>query len=243
MEFPPLLRRWHPRRSFTVEELRNRRADLTPGALRRDLLVTGCGSSGTGWVARLLERNGLKVTHDFGLGHDGIVTNACDGRHVWVLTGGRPRNQSDVLMVPVTEFSQVIHVVRHPLHTIGSIYAKWQRYRGVWPQVRATIDELSDGSVTKQGAALYWLRWNQLTEPCAMATFRFEQLLEDPSDLFALIGRPHRKTPDPSERVLPSGATWYPSWAELHSIDPSLTAQIRQLAERYGYVEEPIPLK
>lgn len=236
MEFPPLLRGW-PRRSLTVKQLRKRGADLTPGALRRDLLVTGCGGSGTGWVTQLLERNELRVTHDFGLGRDGIVTNACDGRKVWLLAGD-PRHLSDMLIVPVADFSQVVHLVRHPLLTIGSVHAKWHRYGSVWPHVRAVVSELSDGKVTQWGAALYWLRWNQLTESCAMATFRFEQLLEDPSDLFALVGRRYKKTPDRNQRVLPSDTTWYPSWSELRSIDSGLTMQIRELAERYGYVDD-----
>jgi hypothetical protein len=219
-----------------VRDLRVRLAAATRGELQRHVLVTGCGGSGTTYLSQLLTLNGVRVTHDFGLGRDGIVTNACDGHQVWIYSRDDEDPKGfDSLNLSVQDFTHIVHVVRDPLQTIGSVFAKWQKYGSIWPHVREGLTELREAECTPRAAALYWLRWNELIEGCSTATHRFEDLLRSPQDLFDSIGRRFTRPLDSSVRVLASGATWYPTWQELRHIDERVSGEVRQLAARYGY--------
>lgn len=198
--------------------------------------MTGCGSSGSTYVARLLQRNRIAVTHDASLGQDGIVTNACDGKEVWVYAFGRGGHRDYVLMkVPVTEFDHVVHLVRDPLKTIGSVLAKWERFGRVWKHVVDTMPGVADDAVTPAVAARYWLVWNQRIQDIAATRVRFEDVLTDRVALAAALGRPLRRPLDPTIPVQPSGATTYPTWAELSALDQRLASDIAALARSYGY--------
>ena len=48
------------------------------------ILITGCGCSGTTYIYEVLKSYGLNITHDNGMGRDGIITNAVVNGEVWV---------------------------------------------------------------------------------------------------------------------------------------------------------------
>ena len=204
--------------------------------------MSGSGSSGTNYVAQLLQRNRIAVTHDTYLGRDGIVTNACDGTEVWVYAFGRGERRDYVLLkMPVTEFERVVHLVRDPLKTIGSVHAKWQRFGRVWRHVTETVPGIQSTDVTLATAARYWLVWNERLHDIATSRVRFEDLLADRAVLGEAIGRPLRRGLDESVLVQSSGVASYPTWDELAGLDSGLTTEIAALARLYGYDSE-IPL-
>lgn len=217
--------------------LRARTRTIGRHSLERDILVTGCGASGTTYVWKLLRHNGVAVTHDACLGRDGIVTNACNGEYVSVLVWHKNgAGYYTLLMMPVQEFTYVIHLVRHPLKTIGSAYQKWLNSGRIWPHVaRELFPGESPAEVTKRAACQYWLSWNEKIEPVATARLRVEDLSDDPSVLFERIGRRYRWPYQPGRKVASSGSQWYPTWEELASIDEDLCRRIQQKALFYGY--------
>jgi len=97
------------------------------------ILVTGCGSSGTTYIAEVLNTNGLHVTHDNLLGKDGIVTNAIVHDQIWVYNYGYDGIREYVQQkIPITQFNKIIHITRHPLDVIPSILQKWANWGKVW---------------------------------------------------------------------------------------------------------------
>lgn len=207
-------------------------------SLERDFLVTGCGCSGTTYVAHLLRANGVAVTHDFQLGRRGIVTNACNGKEVWVYAYERHGIKDYVLMkVPVQEFRTIVRVVRHPLKVIGSALQKWKNWGHIWPHVQAGTAglDLSDPFSLRNGCH-YWLTWNEQLEPLTDKVMRFEDVLADPRLVFSTLGlrnRPFRV----KEKVGDSKTSWYPSWDEIAAIDPALMTRMKAKALAYGYTD------
>lgn len=219
-----------------LERLTRRFGRLTPRDLHRDVLVTGCGASGTTWTARLLQANGVSVSHDWHLGRQGIVTNGCDSNFVTVFDHSDSDLPSHAMMrVPVRYFRARIHVVRDPRRVVGSITRKWQKYGDIWPHVKEGLPELAEADPSATATALrYWLRWNEMVESVAHSRFRVEQLTEDPQPLFEAIGRRWWGiTPPPGTNSV--GTVRYPTWTELERLEPSLTEHARALAVRYGY--------
>lgn len=201
--------------------------------------MTGCGSSGSNYVAQLLQRNGVQVTHDAYLGQQGIVTNACDGTEVWVHAFGRAGRRDYVLMkMPVTEFDRVVHLVRDPLKTIGSVLAKWQKFGQVWRHIAETVPDLHANDVTMASAAKYWLVWNERLHAVSTTRIRLEDVLADRSVLATAVGRRLRHALNPQVPVQSSGATYYPTWAELIALDGALATEIADLARSYGYAPD-----
>lgn len=221
-------------------DMRARRGCISGHSLARDILVTGCGGSGTTYVTSLLRYNGVAVTHDTHLGRDGLVTNACDGREVWIYAWNRHGIRAYVLLkVPVQEFKHVVHLVRHPLKAIGSVYQKWQDYGQMWPHVKsAMFTDDHVGQVSLHHVCKYWLVWNQNIERIAHARFRVEDLAVSPVHLFDAVQRPYRRTYAPKQEVGASGTKWYPTWRDIESADPETCRRIRQLAASYGYLNE-----
>lgn len=215
-----------------------RRRWITPQRLRRSILITGCGSSGTTWVAALLRHNRIDVTHDESLGSDGIVTNACNHRHVSVFDLGDVALHDHVMMtVPIRYFAHRIHLVRDPRRTIGSVIQKWRGYGDIWPQIRADVDGLDlDDPFSFANGMRYWVAWNEMCESITSHRFRVEDLTVNPEPLFGAIGRDFRRSLV-TKGVASSGVPGYPSWDDLAMVDESLARRTRDLAARYGYDE------
>ena len=206
--------------------------------MERDFLVTGCGCSGTTYVAHLLRSNGVAVTHDFLLGRRGIVTNACDGKEVWIYAYTRHGIKNYVLMkLPVAEFKTVVKVVRHPLKVIGSVLQKWKDWGQIWPHVQAGMTglDLSDPYSLRNGCN-YWLTWNQQTDRITDKVMRFEDVLKDPGIVFSTMGL-RKGFIKFKGKVGESKTSWYPTWDEIAALDRDLYDRMKAQARAYGYEE------
>lgn len=227
----------HEPLSFTAEALnRWTKTRIQNDTLERDFLFTGCGASGTNWLQLLLYQNGVDATHDCWLGRNGIVANACLGSEVWIYAWNRKGQPHYILMkVNVGEFKKVVHIVRQPLHAIGSVLQKWQSSGYVWPHVRAGLPALDfEREPNLRDAAYYWLHWNRNIETISHARFQIEAISGNPGIFFSEINRPFRGKVPPL-RANASGVKSYPTWQEIAAKDPSLAEELRALSITYGY--------
>ena len=189
---------------------------------RPSILVTGCGRSGTGYAAALLQAHGLDVGHEV-LGRHGMSS--------W-LAAGCDRRQPIAHFAFPSEFAIVVHQVRHPLDVVRSW---WPIRNNVWSWARELVSP-PPGLSDLEERAYYWLRWNQLAERFASYTYRLEALdseyprwakelqLEPNPGLLTVVprdvnGRRAHKIP----RV---------EWDDFR---PELRTEVAAAAERYGY--------
>lgn len=207
----------------------------------RELLISGCGASGTTFAAEILVSNGMRVTHDWGLGRDGVVTNACNGKEVWLYWPGRHGDPEYVqAKIPVHEFNTRLMLVRHPLKVVGSVLEKWRRGGFVWRHVRENLPELdTDNPFSLRNGCLYWLLWNERLESVTSDVLRVEDITRDPRLLFDKLDRSYWRSHEVRTRngVNTSGSTRYPTWDEIAAMDPEIHARMREMAARYGYTD------
>ena len=135
-------------------------ADAPMMPLNRRLLVSGCGRSGTKYIAFVLQRMGLDVRHER-LGRDGISS--------WTMAVtteerfyGPPSSAAS--------FKQVFHQTREPLSVINSCLSftdrSWDFICENIPCPRAASPDIR--------AATYWLLWNEKVEKIATWRYRIE---------------------------------------------------------------------
>ena len=205
-------------------------------AAERLLLVTGCARSGTGYIAKVLQKCGLDVGHER-LGAEGISS--------WVMAvesifspWGPPRHN--------LKFKHIFHQVRDPLKVISSTYMtegpqSWAYIIQHIPQIK-----WNDSFVVK--SAKYWYYWNLKAAECAEWTYRVEDLEQvweefekrlgkklDRSAFSEIAKNYNRRDLKPLSResnLLLEDFTWKDLKEEL---DPQLYENLRSLAKKYGY--------
>lgn len=221
----------------------------------RRLLVTGCGRSGTKYIAFVCRRLGLDVRHEE-LGRDGIAS--------WTMavnTHRRPYGPSST----ACSFTHVFHQVREPLATIESATTFGPE---AWSFI-CSFTSCSLGEPVLLRSARYWLTWNERAEQIAEWQYRVEDLRAsfrefcsrldvacDPAVLARVPtdvntrrhGRRLHLVEEALERAridMPTGLrrrlrTPEPgngrlAYADLDELDPVLSARIREKAAQYGY--------
>jgi hypothetical protein len=128
--------------------------------VRRMFLITGCGRSGTKYMALCLRAMGFDVGHEAPR-DDGVVSS------VWAV--------EDAFYPPFHSqsrpaFDLVLHQVRHPLNCIASLTTA---RKDSWEWNARHIDlDLSESVV--EVAASYWIQWNLLCEELASFTYQIE---------------------------------------------------------------------
>lgn len=142
-------------------------------------VVTGCGRSGTQYVARLLTAAGLDCGHE-------AVFNA------W--PGDRPPRRwreseldgdSSYVAAPwVGELAReltVVHLLRAPLDHIRSSVGVGHVHgrRRPWVEFIGRHIDLASYPDPAERAAAYWLQWNRLVEPHAHLTWRLHEIGAD----------------------------------------------------------------
>ena len=222
--------------------------------VRRKLLVTGCGRSGTKHIANLLRRVGLKV------GHEQVLADGVSSAF-FVTYGGKKGHVSPNEYQPYAhkpeerpadfKFDLIWHQVRDPLKTIGSVrdvhkasIVRWSKevlgQTHVHPKLKHDLEY----------AARHWLLVNQMSEEIADFRYRIEDIGTVWPKMVTLLGLPKgTPLPDVSKTMGRSYRTIkqfrptkeiydsisYPTWADIAAIDPKLCKDIQRLAKRYGY--------
>ena len=142
-------------------------APITP--VRMPLLVTGCGRSGTKYIAFALQRMGLDVRHER-LGRDGISS--------WTMAV-TSENRMYGPPSSAASFEQIFHQTREPLDAISSCLSFSD---SSWDFICENV-ECPRTASTVIRAATYWLLWNEEAEKIATWRYRIEDfpdiLLED----------------------------------------------------------------
>ena len=183
-------------------------------------LITGCGRSGTMYMAKVLQSAGLDVGHET-LGTDGVVSSIWAVADDWYPSYHQQRKRP--------AFDVVLHQVREPLATIGSLTTAQP---GSWRwNARHVPIRVGEDSVL-QMAAKYWYWWNLIAGAGAQYRYRIEDLAQEWQPIQQVLGfqgaldrsLSRRTNSRPHKRV---------TWDEVERAVPDLP--IRELAEDYGY--------
>lgn len=197
-------------------------------ATSHTLLVTGCGRSGTNYMAEYLEKSGYKIFHER-LGDDGVVSwpMAVNSLSPWG---------------PLTEdsFNHVFHQVKHPLPVLTSwIVNIYDLNRDEWMFIRKHIPEINLDDTLIVQCAKYWYYWNLLVEKQAEWRYRIEDLekiLPEFIDRSGLVLDSELIHEIPSNFNTWKDTTNKITWADLKLELPyDLYQNIQAMALRYGY--------
>jgi hypothetical protein len=212
------------------------------GSVKRHVLVTGTGRSGTTYFSDLLTMLGLDVGHQRN-GKDGCSGAEFAVDHDWypwfpVYGGGDCANvgerRSDYT------YAHVLHIVRHPLWCIPSLMRNYPAINPeFWADNGAMDPKAMDGSSIYRNASMYY-GINKRIDESKQAEYRcqLEQIHDHWGDLMDVLELPG--TPDPQLGATNQASGWGQyeplTWAELElQVGKSLADGIRSQAKRYGY--------
>ena len=182
-------------------------------------LITGCGRSGTSYTAKVLRAAGMDVGHER-KGIHGTVSSLWaveSERYPYFHAQKRP------------EFDVVLHQVREPLATIGSLTTA---LKSSWRWNAQHIELDMDWSALRI-AAEYWLQWNALCEDQAVMTYRVECIRTAWPDIgwtCGVLAQFPAGVPENVNRRTHRAVTW----KEIYEETPH-AASIQKMALRYGY--------
>lgn len=179
-------------------------------------LVTGCGRSGTGSMARHLN-----------LGHE---TLRAEGISSWYLAGHYDRAKAKMVRLPKWHSTvpedwwpdRVIHVTRSPLACISSVQTLRPES---WAYVRSHLgkppEHTNSRAATIGMCAWYWMHWNRLAEGWGRRV-RYERMRIEDVPIGVHNSRVGQYEPISIAALKRACSPWL--WAELDL-----------LSEAYGY--------
>lgn len=142
--------------------------------LKRRLLITGCPRSGTRYVAKVLSKSGLRVSHE-GLGKDGAVCSFLAVDDYYYANVHANPVEGIVVRRRDIEFEHVWHQVRNPINVIDSLVTAPLR-RGIWHWY--DMHCACGYEPHLEAAARFWVYWNEIAESQAEWRFRAEDIEE-----------------------------------------------------------------
>lgn len=224
----------------------------------KNILITGCGRSGTRYVSYLIDQLGLDVGHER-MGRDGIAS--------WYMAVASDRSPFGPASADYL-FKIILHQVRHPLAVIPSTLS----FKGrSWDYICENLGLDPHQEPLRLGLA-YWYSWNLRAGELADWRYRIEDIADIFSEFCHRLGVPpdpkalDAVTPDVNTRrygrvyhlvqetcirtrwLGKAGKMMYQleqgsagkasklSWSDLWRLDPVMTRRARELARSYGYV-------
>ncbi len=202
-------------------------ANILPHENEKDffLLITGCGRSGTTYIAKLLTSAGLNI------GHERLGSYGCAS---WVMavddvvTPNGPGKKG-------IHFQHIFHQVRHPLNVIASTETMNQNS---WEYICKHIPQIKMEDPLPVRCAKYWLYWNLEAEKIA----EWRYLIEDIDTVFlemsARLGIHFDSKSLENTSRKTNTRSWHRmlNWNQLRTeIGDTLFYEIVNLAVRYGY--------
>lgn len=192
------------------------------------LLITGCGRSGTEYMATLLRQSGYDINHERP-GEVGCVS--------WPMAVG-----SFSPWGPLAEekFQYVFHQVRNPLDVITSWRLNLSDIaRDEWKFIRTHVPEISEDDTLLIHCAKYWYYWNLKVEKRTEWRYRIEDVNQIIGEFESRCGLSFDI--NVIENLPRNTNTWAPTenkttWKELELMLPhDLYINIQEMALRYGY--------
>jgi hypothetical protein len=196
--------------------------------MTRNLLITGCARSGTGYISQVLTRAGLDIRHE---------QIGKDGTSAWVMVAPSEKTPWGPGRKNI-RFIHIFHQVRDPLKTISSVFsteppASWQYIMEYVPQI------LPEDSKTVK-AAKYWYYWNLKAAELAEWTYRIEDIREVWGEMQYRLGKNLDMSvlDHVSKKANTRGNHMRDfTWEDLRKeLEPNLYRNIRALARSYGYI-------
>jgi hypothetical protein len=184
-----------------------------------EFLITGCGRSGTKYTAKVLQKAGLDVQHEKP-GRDGTVSSVWAVEDTWY-PGYHAQKRP--------EFDLILHQVREPLATIGSLTTALQGSWN-WNARHIPIDPKAPSLIK---AARYWYYWNLKIEEIAQHRYRVEDMKDEWEFLCMLLGC-NCRLPNVSKKTN-SREHIRVNWLRLSQAVPDIYTELRTMSERYGY--------
>ena len=175
----------------------------------KGILVTGCGRSGTGYMAALLTAAGCPVGHE----KDGP-----NGQVSWRL-GASNREE-------LAAWSPVVHLVRQPLRCISSCQTFQEN---TWKWIETVAPEIPFSDPLPVRCMKYWLHWNLRAGKVADFRVRLEDLYEGLG--YTILTDEHVPVDTNSRR----GEYTPITIDQLIAADPATFAAVNLLATSYGY--------
>jgi hypothetical protein len=214
-----------------------------------ELLVTGNMRCGTTWLTHALRHIGMDVMHEC-LGRDGTVSWFFSIDHPWYPQ--HPNNTPRGRTAHTGEgrrsdykFEHVVHLVREPLKTLGSMQSIMQRSEQAWLMEAGIIPQDLEGPKLLRMMHA-WYNINARVEKDADLRIRLEDMQPRRDvgwgNLMRLLrkqGRPLGGTPRPSIPVKNASRGIFKAkkvtWKQMAELDGTLAANIEKMADRYGY--------
>ena len=187
-------------------------------------LITGCGRSGTKYIARLLSAAGLDIGYET-MGKDGIASWLLAVDSTYRDYGPSRRH---------FQFHTILHQTRDPLAAISSVQTiQASSWRYICRHIPCSLDE-----PLLLRCAKYWRYWNLKAESAATWRYRIEDIehvwdelcerLAIPADRAVLASMPRTiNTRESKYRRI--------GWDDLAALDEKLCLSIKEQAARYGY--------
>ncbi len=212
------------------------------GSVKRHVLVTGTGRSGTTYFHDLLTLLGLDVGHQRN-GKDGCSGAEFAVDYDWypwfpVYGGGDCANvgerRSDYT------YSHVLHIVRHPLWCIPSLMKNYPAINPeFWADNGSMDPAVMDSTSIIRNATMYYAI-NSVIDKSGQAEYRcqLEQIHDHWSTLMEILEMKGTKDPELGATNKASGWGQYEplTWAQLENeVGSVLSNSIRSMAKEYGY--------
>lgn len=190
-------------------------------------LVTGCGRSGTHFVNKFLQLNGIDVGHE-APGEKGVVGWDYGVRQVW-----RDRNM---------DFEHKVHLIRDPRKSIRSMQTikdrGWALILKYAPECRPPEPNRNDLILA---SGRYWLYWNRSAMALCDLSVKLEEFEDNLDKLSGIFGKKldpaliakAREHSDSRKSSNSYGDT--DSLAYIARKDPELYNGIKELADEFGY--------
>jgi hypothetical protein len=212
------------------------------GSVKRHVLVTGTGRSGTTYFSDLLTLLGLDVGHQRN-GKDGCSGAEFAVDHDWypwfpVYGGGDCANvgerRSDY------DYKHILHIVRHPLRCIPSLMRNYPAINPeFWADNGSMDPSFMDKSSIVRNAAMYYAI-NKRIDESGQAEYRcqLEKIHERWGTLMEILEL--KGTPDPKLGATNKATGWGQyeplTWQGLENqVGSTLAKSIYQQAKEYGY--------
>lgn len=203
------------------------------------LLITGCGHSGTRYLAKLLTEAGFDAGHEKEFG---IFGSSADKHDIEVSWLGAVMQPVDAVLAESDPALPVLHVIRDPIKVIDSFYTQ-----GIFRKVDAYADYVRNHIDLDPDypEADYWLKWNELAESIATRSFNLEGL-DINAFLDAVAGAVGEAPRTKAQRIAAHrvgvvGET--PNKKHLGLSKYKNLSKLKAYAERFGYTVDVEPAK